>query len=216
MRVGVYLRVSTPDQEVENQRPDLLRFIRDRGWDLAKEYTDTGVSGAKVRRPGLNALMADARKGKLDVVMVWRFDRFARSAKHLVNALYEFRELGIRFISCQEKIDLGTSMGEAMFTIIAAVSQLERDIIGERVAMGLRRARAIGVVLGRPVVKVPVEKIDRLRQKGLSIRAIGKELGIPKTRVEKALKKLSKDPVGQLSLVTKSPESNPGEIGLQS
>ena len=186
-RAALYLRVSTRDQSVEGQRQDLRRFIDARGWVLAGEYTDVGISGARQSRPELDKLMSDAKKRKFDVVLVWRFDRFARSTKHLLDALHAFRDLGIRFVSYQENIDMGSPLGEAMFTIVGAVGQLERDIIRERIQMGLRRARANDVRLGRPPRTAPVEEIRRLRARGMSIRAIAKMLSIPKTRVGNAL-----------------------------
>ena len=149
-RVALYARVSTSDQTTESQLLDLRRYIRDRGWQPFNEYTDDGISGTKDSRPALNQLMDDACKRRFDVVLVWRFDRFARSTKHLILALEEFRNLGIDFVSYQENIDTSSPLGGAIFTIISAVAQLERDIIAERVKAGLRRARERGKRLGRP------------------------------------------------------------------
>ena len=129
---------------------DVYQSSVERGWDIFKEYVDEGISGTKDNRPALNDLMNAAKKRRFDVVLVWRFDRFARSTKHLVNALYEFRNLGIDFISYQENIDTSSPLGEAIFTIISAMAKLERDIIAERVRGGLRRAQANGKRLGRP------------------------------------------------------------------
>ncbi len=143
-RVAIYARVSTTDQSTDSQLLDLRRYVSERGWHLHREYTDNGVSGTKDSRPALNELMDDARKRKFAVVLVWRFDRFARSTRHLINALDEFRNLGVDFVSYQENIDTSSPLGSAIFTIISAVAQLERDIIVERVKMGLRRARANG------------------------------------------------------------------------
>jgi DNA invertase Pin-like site-specific DNA recombinase len=109
---------------------------------LITEYVDTGVSGAKEKRPALDQLMGDARKRKLDAILVWRFDRFARSTKHLLTALEEFRSLGMQFISYQENMDTTSPLGQALFTIVAAVAQLERDIIRERITSGVANARA--------------------------------------------------------------------------
>ncbi|ODS30009.1 MAG: DNA-invertase hin [Candidatus Scalindua rubra] len=128
-KVGVYVRVSTKDQSVDMQLNDLERYSKERGFSIFKVYKDNGVSGSLEQRPELNKLMNDARKRKFDIVLVWRFDRFARSTKHLVNALYEFRSLRIDFISYQENIDTSSPLGEAIFTIISAMSKLERDII---------------------------------------------------------------------------------------
>ena len=149
-RIAVYARVSTSDQSTESQLLDLRRYVRERGWDIFKEYVDEGISGTKDSRPALNELMDDARKRRFDVVLVWRFDRFARSTKHLILALEEFKNLGVDFVSFQENIDTSSPLGSAIFTIISAVAQLERDIIAERVKAGLRRARENGKKLGRP------------------------------------------------------------------
>jgi DNA invertase Pin-like site-specific DNA recombinase len=177
-RVAVYVRVSTKDQSVDMQLNDLERYSRERGLRVFKVYQDNGVSGTKETRPALSELMNDARKCKFDIVLVWRFDRFARSTKHLVTALYEFRNLGIDFISYQENIDTSSPLGEAIFTIISAMSKLERDIIAERVKGGLRKARANGKRLGRPKSEVDTDKVVEYRKQNKSIRQIAKELNM--------------------------------------
>ncbi len=139
-RVAIYARVSTTDQSTDSQLLDLRRYVSDRGWQTFREYCDNGISGTKDSRPALNELMDNARKRRFDVILVWRFDRFARSTRHLINALEEFKNLGIDFVSYQENIDTASPLGGAIFTIISAVAQLERDIIAERVKAGLRRA----------------------------------------------------------------------------
>ena len=187
-RVAIYVRVSTKDQSVGMQLNDLERYSKERGLNIFKVYEDNGVSGTKETRPALSSLMDDARKRKFDVVLVWRFDRFARSTKHLVNALYEFRNLGIDFISYQENIDTSSPLGEAIFTIISAMSKLERDIIAERVKGGLRKARANGKRLGRPESEVDTDKIVEYKKQGKSIREIAKEMGIHRSKVERTLK----------------------------
>ncbi len=164
-RVALYARVSTTDQSTDSQLLDLRRYVSERGWNIFTEYVDEGISGTKDSRPALNDLMNDARKRRFDVVLVWRFDRFARSTKHLILALEEFRNLGIDFVSYQENIDTSSPLGSAIFTIISAVAQLERDIIAERVKAGLRRAKEDGKKLGRPKASVDVEKIHWLRSK---------------------------------------------------
>jgi len=187
-RVALYARVSTTDQSTDSQLLDLRRYVRERGWDVFKEYVDEGISGTKDSRPALNELMNDAKKRRFDVVLVWRFDRFARSTKHLILALEEFKNLGIDFVSYQENIDTSSPLGSAIFTIISAVAQLERDIIAERVKAGLRRARANGRKLGRPRVEVDPAQIQKMRSRGLSLRAIGKQIGISRTKVSEILK----------------------------
>ncbi len=179
MRVALYARVSTDDrQDVDLQLVPLREYALARGWAVQGEYVDRGVSGAKERRPALDRLMIDARQRHFDVVLVWRFDRFARSTRNLVNALHEFRHLGIAFASYQENLDTSSPMGEAMFTIIGAIAQLERDITRERVKAGVARARARGKRLGRPKKVFRRDQVEQLRSEGLSFRQIGKRLGI--------------------------------------
>jgi DNA invertase Pin-like site-specific DNA recombinase len=165
----------------------LRRYVSERGWNIYKEYVDEGISGTKDSRPALNELMNDAKKRRFDVVLVWRFDRFARSTKHLILALEEFRNLGIDFVSYQENIDTSSPLGRAIFTIISAVAQLERDIIAERVKAGLRRARENGKRLGRPSKKVDRYEIRRLRSEGRSLREIAAELNVSKNTVARHL-----------------------------
>ncbi len=186
-RIAIYARVSTTDQSTESQLLDLRRYVRERGWNIFKEYVDEGISGTKDSRPALNELMNDAKKRRFDVVLVWGFDRFARSTKHLILALAEFKNPGIDFVSYQENIDTGSPLGSAIFTIISAVAQLERDMIAERVKEGPRRAKENGKKLGRPRAVVDVEDIQRLRSKGLSLRAIAKETGVSRTTVSDVL-----------------------------
>ncbi len=186
-RVALYARVSTTDQSTDSQLLDLRRYVSDRGWHLHREYTDNGISGTKDNRPALNELMDDAKKRRFGVVLVWRFDRFARSTRHLIIALEEFKNLAIDFVSYQENIDTSSPLGSAIFTIISAVAQLERDIIAERVKAGLRRAKENGKKLGRPRAVVDAEEVQRLRSEGLSLRAIAKETGVSRTTVSDLL-----------------------------
>jgi DNA invertase Pin-like site-specific DNA recombinase len=178
MRIGIYARVSTKDQSCELQVRDLRAYCTARGFDLVGEYVDVGQSGAKDSRPELNKLMDDARKRQFDAIVVWRFDRFARSTKHLLSALEEFRSLGIQFISYQENIDTSSALGQALFTIVSAVAQLERDLIRERVSAGIRNARANGKKLGRPKTSVDRERILQLKAQGHSLRQISATLGV--------------------------------------
>src|ERR1700675_3065481 len=188
MRIGIYARVSTKDQSCELQVRDLRAYCAARGFDLVREYVDVGQSGAKDSRPELNKLMDDARKRQFDAIVVWRFDRFARSTKHLLAALEEFRSLGIQFISYQENIDTSSALGQALYTIVSAVAQLERDLIRERVSAGIRNARANGKRLGRPRVKANLEEILQLRAEGHSLRKIAAKLGIGDGTVRDRLK----------------------------
>jgi len=178
-RVAIYARVSTTNhgQDVGLQTRELRQFAEARGWTIAGEYIDAGVSGAKDSRPELNRLMADAHKRRFDVVCVWRFDRFARSVSHLLRALETFKALGIDFVSYTEQMDTSTPAGKMVFTVLGAVAELERSLIVERVRAGLRNARAKGKRLGRPRVIVDRTRIGRLRAEGLSWAKIAKALG---------------------------------------
>ncbi len=178
MRVVIYARVSTKDQSCDLQLRDLRAYCAARGFALLREYVDIGESGAKDSRPQLNELMAAARKRQFDAIVVWRFDRFARSTKHLLLALEEFRSLRIQFSSYQENIDTTSPLGQALFTIVSAVAQLERDLIRERVSAGIRNARACGKQLGRPRRIVNGEELIRLRADGASLRQIAAKLGV--------------------------------------
>ena len=189
-RVGIYARVSTDDQSTENQLLDLRRYIEQRGWRIGKEYIDHGVSGAKDRRPALDELMTDARKRRFDIVLVTKFDRFARSAKHLLNALDEFASLGIDFCSLQDSVDTTTPYGKAMFTIIGAMAELERELIRSRVKNGVQKARERGKAIGRPKADFDVEKAALLYKGGQSYSAIGKLLSVSRVTVARALNKI--------------------------
>jgi DNA invertase Pin-like site-specific DNA recombinase len=188
-RVAIYARVSTigHGQDVSMQTRELRQFAEIRGWTVAGEYIDAGVSGAKDSRPELNRLMADAHKRRFDVVCVWRFDRFARSVSHLLRALETFKALGIDFVSFSEQMDTSTPAGKMVFTVLGAVAELERSLIVERVRAGLRNARAKGKQLGRPRVVVDAARIARLRAQGRSIREIANELGYSRSLVHKTL-----------------------------
>jgi len=190
MKVALYTRVSTNDQSVEMQTSDLKRYCDQRGFEVYKEYCDQGISGVKDKRPGLDELMADARKRRFDAVLCWRFDRFARSTRHLINSLEEFRNLGIDFVSFQENIDTSSPLGKAIFTIVSAISELERNIILERVRAGLKRARENGTILGRPKrLDLDVKELQRMRDKEkLSFRQIAKKVKACPATVYKSLK----------------------------
>jgi DNA invertase Pin-like site-specific DNA recombinase len=178
-RAAIYARVSTTEQDAEMQLVELRELAVRRGWDVASEYIDAGISGTKASRPQLDKMMADARRRKFDVILVWRFDRFARSTSHLLAALEEFRNLGVDFVSHNEAIDTSTALGRMIFTVVSAVAELERSIIIERVRSGLDRARAKGTKLGRPTgSKADMNVIGKLIEDGLSIRAVAKMLGL--------------------------------------
>jgi DNA invertase Pin-like site-specific DNA recombinase len=196
-RIAIYARVSTTDQSTGSQLLDLRKYVSDRGWQIYREFVDEGISGTKDSRPALDQLMDDAKKRRFDIVLVWRFDRFARSTRHLINALEEFKNLGIDFVSFQENIDTSSPLGSAIFTIISAVAQLERDIIAERVKAGLRRAKENGKKLGRPRVAVDATRVALLRNQGRSWAEISKQLGIGKGTAQRAFYSLPKNPGGK-------------------
>ena len=166
MKTAVYARVSTNNgQDPELQLREIREYCQRRGWDLVSEYVDTGISGAKDSRPELNRLVADAHHRRFDAIVVWKFDRFARSVSHLLRALEDFRSLGIEFVSLSEQVDTSTPTGKMVFTVLGAVGELERSLIGERVRAGLRNAVAEGKKLGRPPLRELSEtEIRRLRR----------------------------------------------------
>ena len=192
MRVALYARVSTKNngQNPETQLVALREYANNRGFNIAEEYVDLGVSGSKDRRPALDRLMKDVRARTIDAVLVSRFDRFARSTKHLVTALEEFQALGVDFLSLGESVDTSTPMGKMIFTVLGAVAELERSLIKERVAMGLERARKEGKAHGRPRRIFDRMKAQRLRDEGKSYREIGKILGVNKGTVAADLQRL--------------------------
>jgi DNA invertase Pin-like site-specific DNA recombinase len=196
MKAAIYARVSTTNhgQDVTLQTRELQQFAAARGWEIAGEYVDAGVSGTKDSRPELNRLIADAHKRRFDVVCVWRFDRFARSVSHLLRALETFKALGIEFVSFSEQMDTSTPAGKMVFTVLGAVAELERSLIVERVRAGLRNARAKGKTLGRPRVTVDAARVSRLRASGMSWPKIAAELGVSVGTVYHASRSLSKIP----------------------
>jgi DNA invertase Pin-like site-specific DNA recombinase len=195
-RVAIYARVSTTNhgQDVTVQTRELEQFAEVRGWRLFDSYLDVGISGSKDKRPELDRLMADAHRRKFDVVIVWKFDRFARSVSHLLRALETFNALGISFVSLSEQMDTTTPAGKMVFTVLGAVAELERSLIAERVRAGLRNARAKGKTLGRPRIVVDAVQIARLRASGASWPEIARQLGVSVGTVYQAARSLSKIP----------------------
>ena len=185
---ALYARVSTLDQNCEVQLEDLRRYAAHR-FALYREYIDVGVSGAQRHRLQLDALMRDAHKRLFDVVLVWKFDRFARSLKHLIESLDEFNTLGIDFVSYTEGVDTTTPSGQLLFHIVGAVAQFERDLIAERVRAGMAHARSMGKRIGRPPAEVDVESAASLRSQGRSWRETARALNVPVSRVRRALRR---------------------------
>ena len=173
-RTALYLRVSTADQKPDLQYDGLRAYAARAGLDVVQDYCDVGVSGRREGRPQLNALMAAARNREIDCVLVWKFDRFARSTRHLLAVLEEFNHLSVRFVSVQDQVDTDSPMGRAMFTIIGAMAELESSLISERVTAGMRSAQTRGKHLGRPAIpQRVVSEIEALATStDLSIRQI--------------------------------------------
>jgi DNA invertase Pin-like site-specific DNA recombinase len=185
-RAALYMRVSTLDQHPETQSHDLRQMAAQRGLEIVAEYTDR-ISGAKARRPGLDQMMADARRGRFDVVLVWASDRIARSVKHFLEVLDELNHLNIEFVSFREPIDTGGPLGRAIVIIIGAIAELERNLIIERVRAGMRRARLEGTHIGRQPLELDREAIQRDRGQGQSIRQIAKGHRISTATVQRVL-----------------------------
>jgi DNA invertase Pin-like site-specific DNA recombinase len=195
MRCAIYARVSTTGngQSPEMQLRELREHCERRGWSVAGEYVDVGISGTKETRPQLDKLMTDAHRRRFDAVIVWKFDRFARSVSHLLRALETFNALGIAFVSLSESLDTSTPAGRMVFTVLGAVAELERSLIAERVKAGLRNARAKGKQLGRPRVIVDAARIASLRARGISWRDICRETGLTKGTAQRACPSLPKN-----------------------
>jgi DNA invertase Pin-like site-specific DNA recombinase len=177
-RAAIYARVSTvgAGQDPGMQLAELREYCKRRGWEVAGECVDAGISGAKDSRPELNRLMADAHRRSIDIVACWKFDRFARSVSHLLKALETFRVLGIEFVSLTEQVDTATPMGKMIFTVLGSVAELERSLCVERVKCGMRNARAKGKQIGRPPLrrfsKTEMEQIRIARRRKESIRRL--------------------------------------------
>jgi DNA invertase Pin-like site-specific DNA recombinase len=186
-RAALYMRVSTLDQHPETQLLDLRQMAAQRGLDIVHEYTDR-ISGTKAKRPGLDAMMSDARHGGFDVVLVWASDRIARSVKHFLDVLDELSRLKIEYVSFRENIDTGGPLGRAIVIIIGAVAELERNLIIERVRAGMRRARLEGQHIGRKPLALDNTAIQRDRQHGQSLRQIAKGHRISTATVQRALR----------------------------
>jgi DNA invertase Pin-like site-specific DNA recombinase len=182
MKAAIYARVSTLDQEPENQLQELRRYVEARGW-TAVEYVDRGVSGAKDRRPALDQLLADARRRRFDVVVCWRLDRLGRNLKHLITLLEDLQALGVAFVSLQEGIDATTPAGKLQMHILGAIAEFERERIRERVLAGLQRARTQGTRLGRPQVSVPLDRVERVS--GLPIDEAARSLGVSRSTIKR-------------------------------
>ena|SRR5467141_2064957 len=190
IRVALYSRVSTEVQNTDGQETEMREYAKHRGWDVTRIYRDK-MSGAKSSRPALDELMADAKKRKMDIVLVWRFDRFARSVSHLLQALESFRIVGIEFVSISEQVDTSSPAGKLVFTVLGAVAELERSLIAERVRMGLQSARKKGKRLGRPPIRqlnaAETEKVRADRATGkFSLRKLAARYGTSVWAIQQA------------------------------
>ncbi|HYT41847.1 MAG TPA: recombinase family protein [Methylomirabilota bacterium] len=184
-KVAIYTRVSTDEQKTDLQLMDLKEYVQRRGYETFQFYEDI-ISGAAKERKSLDQLMDDAKKRKFDIVLVWKFDRFARSLKMLVDGLALFQELGIDFISYKENIDTTTSMGKLIFNINSAYAEFERDIIRDRVKAGIKAKREKTGIWGRGKVADTIQtQIHELINQGISIRNVAKQLNVAKGTVMK-------------------------------
>ena len=189
-RAVLYMRVSTVDQHPETQLHDLRQMAGQRGYQIVQEYTDR-ISGTKAKRPGLDQMMTDARRGRFDVVLVWACDRIARSTRHFLAVLDDLNRTGVEFVSFRENIDTGGPLGRAIVIIIAAIAELERSLIVERVRAGMRRARLEGQRIGRTPLILDNAAIQQDRQRGQSIRQIAKGHSVSTATIQRVLRKIA-------------------------
>jgi len=187
MKAAIYGRVSTADQNAESQLYDVRQLAAQRGFEVVEEYIDVGYSGARARRPALDRMLSDARHARFAVVMVWASDRLARSVKHFVEVLSELDHLGIAYVSYRENIDTQGALGRALMIIVAAIAELERSLIVERVKTGMRRARLEGRHIGRRPLDLDHVAIRRDRARGMSLGQLAKAYKISRTTVRRVL-----------------------------
>jgi DNA invertase Pin-like site-specific DNA recombinase len=202
-KAAIYARVSTTDQHVESQLYDLRQLAVDRGFEVVQEYKDWGVSGRKARRPGLDDLMADARRKKFAVVLVAAFDRVARSTRHFLQVVDELDSLGVVFVSRRENIDTSGPMGRLFVTIISSIAELEADLIRDRVRAGLRRAKLDGVRIGRAPMDIDRAAIVRDRLSGMTLTTVSKKWGVSRSLVCKLVNRAR---AGEKDLLPTSPQ----------
>lgn len=194
MRAALYVRVSTGNgrQTTANQEREIQAYCRRQNWQVVEVYNDTGISGAKADRPGLNTLLADAARHRFDVVVCWKIDRMARSVVHLLSVLQRLQASGVGFVSTTQQIDTTSAYGRMVLTFLGAIAEFERELIVERVKAGQARARAEGVKIGRPRVAFDVSKAVELRESGLGYKQIAKALGVPRTTLFRTLRSIPK------------------------
>jgi len=182
-KCAIYARVSTSDQRVDNQLYDLRLFAEQRGYEVAAEYTDVGVSGSKARRPGLDAMLRDARKRKFAMVIVAAFDRMARSVKHFLTVVDELDSLGVEFVSRRENIATDGAMGRLFLTLISSIAELEAELIKERVRAGIRRRKLEGLPVGRQPLDVDHASLVEDRLRGMSLTDVAKRYSVSRASV---------------------------------
>ena len=177
MRCVIYGRISTPDQHLDTQLYPLRELAARRGFEIVQEYTDT-VSGSKSRRPGLDALLADAHRRKFGVVLIVAFDRLARSVRHFLSIVDELNDLGVDIVSARENIDTSGAMGRMFITIVGSMAELERSLIVERIRAGMRRRKLDGLRCGRAPLDVDHQALARDRLAGMSLSKVAKKYGV--------------------------------------
>jgi len=189
MRCAIYARVSTTDQNCEMQLRELREYVTRRGWETAGEYVDSGLSGTKKSRPELDRLMFAARQRKVDCIAVWKLDRWGRSVAHVAESLQELKALGVRWIAVTQNLDTDESspMSRAMLGMLMVFAEFEREMIRERVLAGMKAARHRGQRLGRPKAVFDRTHAKALSKKGMSLRAIAKQLGVGVGTVHRCL-----------------------------
>jgi DNA invertase Pin-like site-specific DNA recombinase len=205
-RAAIYARVSTADQHPETQLYDLREMAKQRGYQIVDEYSDV-ISGSKAKRPGLDQLLADARRHRFDVVLVAAFDRVARSVRHFLEVLDELNHLGIEFISFRENIDTGGPLGRAMVVIVGAIAELERNLIVERVKAGMRRAKLEGRRIGRVPLNIDRDQVVDDRRNGMSLTEVAKRHHISRASVCRLMNAAERG--REVKVISSQPEHRP-------
>jgi DNA invertase Pin-like site-specific DNA recombinase len=212
-RAAIYARVSTGDQHLETQLLDLREMAKQRGYEIVQEYSDI-ISGAKSKRPGLDQLLADARRHRFDIVLVAAFDRVARSVRHFLEVLDELGHLNVEFVSLRENIDTGGPLGRAIVVIVGAIAELEKSLIVERVRAGMRRAKLEGRRIGRAPLDIDRAQVVADRRAGMSLTAVAKKYRVSRATVCRLMnestrpKKPSVAPLGNEERVVPPTESS--------
>jgi DNA invertase Pin-like site-specific DNA recombinase len=197
-KASIYARVSTSDQHVETQLYQLRELAARRGFEIVHEYTDVGVSGSRARRPGLDAMLSDAHRGKFSIVLVAAFDRVARSVRHFLTVVDELNDLGIEFVSARENIDTSGPMGRMFVTIIGCIAELERSLIVERIKAGMRRRKLEGYSLGRVPLSIDHQALVRDRLSGMSLTNVAKKYGVSRASVVRFTREAIKREAAQM------------------